>query len=98
MQTNAELMVEHPAHVLEGHHSIVNNVEWNHAEPMLASAGVCTLYPLIQAEIQAEGGLHMCRALLTPDTLRVTPVPPPAAALPRVLFSSSRLHLSPGFS
>eukprot|EP00668_Euglena_longa_P034440 GGOE01044251.1.p1 GENE.GGOE01044251.1~~GGOE01044251.1.p1 ORF type:complete len:757 (-),score=129.14 GGOE01044251.1:341-2611(-) len=40
VQTNAELVVESPAHVLRGHQSIVNSVDWNVAEPMVASAGV----------------------------------------------------------
>ena len=40
VHTDAELVVEAPAHVLKGHQSIVNNVDWNRAEPMLVSAGV----------------------------------------------------------
>eukprot|EP00667_Euglena_gracilis_P000902 EG_transcript_902 len=65
VQTNAEWVVEAPVHVLRGHQSIVNSVDWNVAEPMVASAGVesrirlWSPWPLPGA---GEGGTEPVRA------------------------------------
>jgi len=40
VQTNAQYAVGAPLHVLRGHQSIVNNVDWGGPEPLIASAGV----------------------------------------------------------